>query len=182
MMQKKAKILQNIIKTKQKEVKAILKKIKYFKNEIKITKRKASLYHSKLLYEWITDEKVINNSFTDKPVSYGYHSQWLKKKLKNQNMVYWVFYVDSIPFGTVRFEKKYKKATISYSISKYFRGNRLSYPMLDNALNSFIKKNNDYKILAFVSLNNRQSLKILRNLNFRINHKKRNKIEMIYEK
>jgi len=172
--EKKTKILQKIIKQK-KEVKTILKKIK-------ITKRKVSLYHTKLLYEWITDKKVINNSFTDKQVSYNYHNKWVKKNLKNQNMVYWIFYVNSIPFGTVRFEKKYKKATLSYTISKYFRGKRLSYPMLDNALNSFIKKNNDYKIFAYVRLNNRQSLKILKNLNFIIKNKKANKIEMIYQK
>ena len=153
-----------------------------FKNKIKITKRKVALHHSKLLYEWITEKKVINNSFTDKPVSYYYHNQWLKKNLKNQNIVYWIFYVNSIAFGIVRFEKKYKKAILSYSISEYFRGKRLSYPMLDNALNSFIKKNNDYKIFAYVRLNNKQSLKILSNLNFIITNKKGNKIEMIYKK
>ena len=43
-------------------------------------------------------------------------------------------------------------------------------------------KNDDFKILAYVHVNNKQSLKILKNKNFKINNKKRNKIEMIYEK
>ena len=54
---------------------------------IKITKRKVSMKHAKLIYEWITEKKVIENSFVSKLVSYNDHVDYLKKIYKIQMLI-----------------------------------------------------------------------------------------------
>lgn len=79
---------------------------------------------AKLLFEWTNEAETRKNSFSSEPVLWENHVQWLDKKLKDKNCLFFIMMLNGNPVGTIRLDidEGSKTGTISYSIDKQFRG------------------------------------------------------------
>lgn len=75
-----------------------------------------------LLYEWANDEECRNNSFNSDSISFDEHKTWFYEKINSDTTYFWIYYRENCPVGQLRLEYHNKIMTISYSISKSYRG------------------------------------------------------------
>ena len=84
--------------------------------------RKAKLKDTKLFYIWTNEIQARKYSLSGKKhISWNSYKKWFKKKLLSKNCTLFVFIKKNTEIGQVRFDKKNKTVTISYSIAKKFR-------------------------------------------------------------
>lgn len=84
--------------------------------------RKATLDDMDILYLWVNDPVVRNNSFNVESVSYKNHQKWFKR-IMNDNAVYqFILIDDKTPVGQIRLNVDGDEAEIGYSIAREYRG------------------------------------------------------------
>ncbi|WP_142414611.1 GNAT family N-acetyltransferase [Hathewaya massiliensis] len=84
--------------------------------------RKAIIDDCVLLFKWVNDEDVRNNSFNTNSIKYEEHLIWFKRKLNSHNTYIFILEEDEKPVGQVRIDIKDLKCLITYSIDKKYRG------------------------------------------------------------
>ena len=136
------------------------------KTKSKLFCRTAALKDIRLFYDWINDSEVRKNSLNKKRyITWDSHKIWFKKKIKNKKTKLYVFNTVNAEVGQVRFEKKNKIITISYSICKNFRGRGLGKTMLSQAIKKY-KPNKGTVLLSKVKPRNFPSIKAFKSLGF----------------
>ena len=76
-----------------------------------------------LIYEWANDPLTRKMSFSSDPIPYEDHIKWFGKKLSDKDCHFYILYVDDIPVGTVRLDRKTgNEYAVSYSVGKEYRG------------------------------------------------------------
>ena len=75
------------------------------KNE-KLTFRPAKKADSKLLFNWVNEEEVRNNSFNIEPVKWESHVDWLCKKLESNQCKIFILEKNAIAVGQIRSEEE----------------------------------------------------------------------------
>ncbi|WP_347156604.1 UDP-2,4-diacetamido-2,4,6-trideoxy-beta-L-altropyranose hydrolase [Pontibacter chitinilyticus] len=83
-----------------------------------------------LLHQWNNDPEVRSRSFNPEPISLESHSHWFTAKLADPNSIIYLAIVEGEPAAQLRFELNSTTATISYLISKAYRGKGLSHTLL----------------------------------------------------
>ena len=126
--------------------------------------RKITNNDIQLLFEWVNDSLVIENSLkTREKIDWPTHKKWFDLKINNKNVRIYIFEnVLKKPIGQVRIEKVSDYAKISFSIDKNFRGKGYAKIILEMAINAFelqkkffiaeVKKNNLASINTFIRL------------------------------
>ncbi len=143
------------------------RRINFFisKNEInKFTLKKIKNSDADLLFMWINDPKVRQNSFLVKKISYQKHKIWLKKKLLKKKSIFLKLIVNGVPVGQIRFDNKKKFYYVDYSIDDAFRNLGFGKLIIKESIKKYIKKNK--KVRADVKKTNLNSIKIFQSLNF----------------
>jgi UDP-2,4-diacetamido-2,4,6-trideoxy-beta-L-altropyranose hydrolase len=88
--------------------------------------RDAKLSDAELLFTWVNDNDVRENSFNQNPIQWENHVIWLIKKLSDHNVKIFILELDGLPVGQIRYElTENDKWIIDYSISKNYRGRGL---------------------------------------------------------
>ena len=82
--------------------------------------------------------------------------------------------VEGTPIGQVRFEKKYKKWYVNYSLSKLARGKNLGSRLLNLSIRKF-KKKGKLDLFAEVKKSNNLSFKIFKKNKFKLINSDNNK-------
>ena len=119
------------------------------------------------LFKLYNEEEVIKNSFTQKKISFKNHLNWFKKRILLQKSYIYIFRINNLCVGQVRFDLiKKGKALIDYSISKIFRGRGWGKLMLAQAMHEVNKKKRLKYFKAKVKKNNYKSIKIFDSLFF----------------
>ena len=121
-----------------------------------------------LLYNWSNDKDVRKHSINKKKISIKDHIQWFKKKVNSKENLIYISFLNSIPFGMFRIEKKKKFAYLSYLIGKKFRKRGLGFLMLSKFIRKIYKKFPNLKIKACVFKKNLASKKIFKKIGFKI--------------
>ena len=135
--------------------------------------RTAKLKDAKLFYIWANDIQTRKYSLSSKRrISWNSNQKWLKKKLLSKNCTLFVFSKKNTEVGQVRFDKKYKTITISYSISKKLRGKGFGKQMFRLAINKYKPKNGNV-LVGKVKRTNIPSVKIFKSLGFISDSKKK---------
>ena len=116
-----------------------------------------------LLFMWVNDPIVRQNSFLVKKISYQKHKIWLKKKLKKK-LIFLKLIVNGVPVGQIRFDNKKKFYYVDYSIDEAFRNLGFGKLIVKESIKKYIKKNK--KVRADVKKTNLNSIKIFQSLNF----------------
>ena len=135
----------------------------YEHNEIKI--KEATYKDLKILYKWFNAKedlqyKLVNN----KQTNLNEHKIWFKKILNDKKSKIYLFELNKIPVGQVRFETKNDLVKISFSVDISYREKGFGKNMLSLAMKSCNLINKYY--FAQVKNFNTPSIKIFRSLNF----------------
>lgn len=130
--------------------------------------RKATFSDAQLLFDWVNETQVRENSFDTQLISWENHLQWLNSRVKEgSNTVIFIFEENSKPIGQVRFDKKENAIFIDYSIDVNERGKGYGREILHLALSAISEYLPNQKIIfAEVKEENLPSLKVFQKLGF----------------
>ena len=84
--------------------------------------RKAEPTDIKLLYNWVNDSAVRENSFNSNHISYEEHEKWFSKIMADENVYQYILMDNGLAVGQIRLNIDGNIAEIGYSIAKEFRG------------------------------------------------------------
>ena len=124
--------------------------------------RKVNFEDALDIFNLSNDEVVRKNSFNSKKIEWKNHLIWLKKKLEDENSIYFAVVDDSNKFyGQVRFDIKPMDnvAVIGISLKKDIRGIGLSPFIIDKAVNELLKIKSIKLIEAYIKDENISSIK-----------------------
>lgn len=122
----------------------------------------ASAKDTDLLFTWINDKMIRDNSYHSQAIEYYEHREWFNKKLNSNTCDIYIFNdTDNMPIGYVRIEKveNVNEALIGIAIDVNKRGKGYSTEMLEVATMEFFKKNQGYQIFAYIMKKNQPSYK-----------------------
>lgn len=115
-----------------------------------------------IIYKWINDDEVRNNSFNSNYIEYESHVKWFNEKMNSSNTYMYIILNNNKEIGTARLEKNNSKATISYLISNEYRGKGYGNKIIDLIKKEAIINNIDV-LEAVVKKSNIASRKIFIN-------------------
>lgn len=121
------------------------------------------------IFNLSNDDLVRKNSFNPEKIKWKNHLIWLKKKLEDENSIYFAVINDLNKFyGQVRFDinTKNKEAIINISLGKNIRGLGLSSFVIDKSINELLKIKSLKSIKAYVKHDNIPSIKSFKKANF----------------
>ncbi|QOD62083.1 GNAT family N-acetyltransferase [Polaribacter haliotis] len=129
----------------------------------------AELTHAKLLFDWVNDETVRDNSLDSDLIFWENHVNWLTKNIKSKKNKIFIFLINEAPIGQVRLDLINNVWLIDYSVDKNHRGMGYGTKMLKEIIN--ISSYKQFK--AEVKKQNIASLKVFKKLGFieKINNK-----------
>lgn len=127
--------------------------------------KKAKKEHETILFHWVNDINVVKSSISKKAISYKEHCQWYKESLKNKKIKIFIFYMNDIPIGQIRFNRIKNKYIIDYSLDSFVRGRGYGSKLIKMGIKK-LKNDNCKYYEAKVRKNNIISQKIFRKLNF----------------
>ena len=121
------------------------------------------------IFNLSNDNLVRRNSFNSEKIKWENHLLWLKKKLEDENSIYFAVVDDLNRFyGQVRFDINIKnnEAVINISLGEKMRGLGLSSFMIDKSLDELIKIKSIKLIKAHIKDDNIPSIKSFKKSNF----------------
>lgn len=133
-----------------------------FESDYNLSYSLATIKEAELLFEWVNDKEVRQNSFNSKDISWEEHKKWFKKKLDDKNCKIFIFYENDIPIGQMRLDKINTDWFIDYSISHEFRGKGYGAKMV-NSVKDSIKES---PLIAKVKSGNKASSKTFEKCGF----------------
>lgn len=96
----------------------------------KYTLRQVTREDAEILFAWTNEEETRKNSFSEEPVLWENHIQWLEKKLADKNCLFFILTDGDKELGTIRLDIVDACGQISYSIDKNERGQGLGSRLL----------------------------------------------------
>lgn len=138
--------------------------------EDKIVLKEFSVEQIDLLYRWANDPDCRKYSFQTEPISYETHVKWCYDKLKADDIVIYIAYMNNVPIGQLRLVYEKSKFLISYSIDKKFRGLGLGQQLIQ-AIEEYeiYNKYNVNELLGCVKNDNIASQKVFENCKYEKN-------------
>ena len=125
-----------------------------------------------LIFEWANDNAVRAQSFNLERISLEEHEKWFRKKIADLDCFFYIIRKDSKPLGQARFDLINDVSTISYSVSKEFRGMGHGKELLKISIDEFKKECSSYKTFhAKVKSENIASKRIFTDLGFSLSKK-----------
>lgn len=131
--------------------------------------REAAASDEALLLEWANDPATRENSFSVQPIPVASHQAWFRERLRDRRncRFFVVETAEGLPVGQVRFDSGDNCWTVSYAVSKTFRGRGLGRRVLEVALAEFRREETSATIVGIVKPDNTASNKIFNALGFR---------------
>lgn len=121
-----------------------------------------------ILYEWINDREVRQNSFSTGKISYEEHVQWFRQAMDRKNVSVYIMVSGSEPVGTVRFEEKAEgAAVISCLVARPYRNTGLGKKLIELAMDEIELSTGIQKVEAYVKDENQKSKYILKKCGFK---------------
>ncbi len=130
--------------------------------------RKAVTGDTETYFAWANEPETRRNSLDPNPIAWPQHQAWYTRHINDPNFVFYLFCVDEVPVGQVRFELVEDTATISYSVDEQFRGMGLGFEMISQALKKLAGERGMSLVKGVVKNDNPASLATFRKIGFRI--------------
>lgn len=154
------------------------------KNENTLFLREIKPDDIKEVYDLSNQDYVRCYSLNKNRIKWDEHKKWFNSVIKDKSTVFYVVsdYTESF-LGQVRFNISSKSATISISLSKKIIGKGLSKQILYQSIKKVFEDDSSLtNIIAVVSLDNKASLKIFRELKFKPLKYENNTVELVLNK
>lgn len=116
----------------------------------------------KLLFNWVNDAEVRNNSFSKTDISWENHSHWFSKIINSPDTNIFILERNKNPIGQVRFDREDNYWKIDYSIDEKFRGMGMGSKIIELGLEKM-----KGKIKAWVKKENKASCRVFEKLGFK---------------
>lgn len=111
--------------------------------------------HCDLLFQWINDAAVRNNSFHTGPIAYEEHVDWFRRKLYSDQCLLYICYHGEEAVGQIRIDIDGDIGFINYSVSKIRRGKGYGTMMLMDIVDVIqLEKRNIHKLIGRVKYSN----------------------------
>ena len=91
-----------------------------------------------LLFKWVNDESVRKNSFNSRPITYEDHKKWFNNKLKSNNSLIYICYINGNAVGQIRIDIEEEIGFIDYSIDDNYRGKGYGTQLLIKVLEELV--------------------------------------------
>jgi UDP-2,4-diacetamido-2,4,6-trideoxy-beta-L-altropyranose hydrolase len=117
-----------------------------------------------LLFAWVNDKEVRNNSINTNPILLDEHQKWFKSKMDSSNTSQYILEVNNVPAGQMRFDydESERAWIIDYSIAAEHRGLGLGKILVQLGLETF----GECPVVAYVKSENERSKKVFESLGF----------------
>ena len=126
--------------------------------------RKVNKDDIELLYEWVNDPAVRNNSFNTGKIAFEDHKKWFENTLLNEDRIIFILEDSNTPVGQIRFDIKEDKAYIDYSVSKDNRGKGYGKVLLDMGVSKLKEIRPEVKtVIGLVKPQNEESKNCFKN-------------------
>jgi spore coat polysaccharide biosynthesis predicted glycosyltransferase SpsG/RimJ/RimL family protein N-acetyltransferase len=135
------------------------------KAESQIQFRRATPEDAMLIFDWVNDLDVRRQSYQQQPIPWDTHVSWYNNKLVNNDCGIYLFFLDDVPIGQVRFDETDGEAVVSYLVAKAWRGRGFgtillkkaililrSEHMYVNRVKGYVKKENRASSCSFLKL------------------------------
>lgn len=156
--------------------------INIFKN-ISINLRAASLKDVDLLFKWVNEPLVRENSINQEPIVYENHVQWFKKSLSDTDCKIFVLENGEDTLGQVRVNvNERREAYIDYSIDKDSRGKGYGRIIISKLIGELRKSSDALQLVAEVKTSNKASCKVFEKLHFSKGISENKDLEVYYYK
>lgn len=132
----------------------------------KLFLRDAVQSDAELLFCWVNEQNVRNNSVRQDPIIWDNHLKWYNNKLKDSESKIFILCVENISLGQIRIDKSEFYWDIDYSIDYKFRGMGLGNELVRLLLEKFCL----FKFRATVKKENLASIKVFTKLGFKEMH------------
>jgi len=131
--------------------------------------RKAEKKDIYLIFHLSNDPVVRENSINSKEIQWKDHFDWFEKIIIDSDYVFYVIFDNKGELiGQIKYEINNNIAVVSISITKNFRGKKLSVPLLKDTARTFFKeKENVNEIHAMIKPDNIPSIKSFQMANYR---------------
>ena len=118
---------------------------------------------AKILLDWANDISTRRNSITKHMISEEEHLKYIQRALNSDNINVYILEVDGIPVATIK-DSLYKNFTeLSYNVSSFHRGKRLSVLLMDAYL--YGKSGN---FLCRIKNENKPSISMVKRCGFKL--------------
>ena len=136
-------------------------------NKHKVNLRKANIKDAELLFNWVNEKEVRENSFKTNTIEWEDHIKYLENIVKKSSVFIFIAEIKNNPVGQIRFEKKHSNYLIDYSVDRNYRGQGIGKKILIEGT-SLIESTDYYPItfLAKVKSKNIASKIIFEKLGF----------------
>ena len=91
-------------------------------SELKCNLRSAESGDCKLLFSWVNDKEVRDNSILKEKISWDKHTKWFIATMNSKNSKIFILEFDGCPVGQIRYELQDSEWTIDYSVESKMRG------------------------------------------------------------
>ncbi len=122
----------------------------------------------KTIYNWRNQDYVRNMMKDSSPIPYKNHQQWFNKIIKNNPLLYFIYYINNRPVGVMNFkidEKDTKSVEWGFYLGETNLPARTGTKLCSDGI--ILAKSLDYEtITSFVLHKNIKSVKIHENLGF----------------
>ena len=157
---------------------AVLKDHCFFENKFKnvvihaqyknkMVFRRANSSDVNITFEWASNAVVRQYALTKNKIEFESHTVWFNSKVNDPNVYYYLAMVAEQPVGSIRFDLVENEAVISYLIDPKFHGNGFGKKIVEEGIALFRLDSQTYSIAGIVKNENKPSLKIFRDLNFK---------------
>lgn len=92
-----------------------------------------------LLFNWINDVEVRQQSLSQHIISYQEHVNWYLKKLADKSCYLYIAYKNNLSVGMIRFDIADCECTISYLVDRSQRGKNIGTEIINRGIEQFIK-------------------------------------------
>ncbi|MCR4831648.1 MAG: GNAT family N-acetyltransferase [Pseudobutyrivibrio sp.] len=110
--------------------------------------RQANSEDMMLLFDWVNEKTVRENSFSTDMISIDKHKEWFQKSLQNKDRFIYILMKDDLPLGQIRFDVSDEEAEIDYSIDKAYRNKGIGNIIISLGIERITKDCNRVKTIV----------------------------------
>lgn len=127
-----------------------------------ITLRNVELLDESILLEWANDYEVRRWSWVNnKKISKAEHHSWFSDQLREDSNIIYMFEIDGVPFGYVRFQISVSEIALHYLVAKEYRGYGFGKTIVQMAASNLRENIGNREIYAYTFPENCASRKSL---------------------
>lgn len=119
-----------------------------------------------MLFSWVNDEAVRENSFNNNKVQYSDHKAWFQKKMKSSDTRIYICFEEGKAIGQIRIDIEGCTGIIDYSVAREFRGRGYGTEMLNYIVTTTKGDTSIYKLIGRVKYGNLASQTAFRKAGF----------------